>query len=420
MQFWWPRSPASSPKQVFAQSAKDVRTAFGKHVHRQTTGEGDKTRAAIIAAPIIAGVKRAILAARAGKTPPRDLLAAQLVASYYKNAKDLDDQEHVALIPLAQHILRQMGVGLDQHAAALAGQGGVLFPAGSPAAQQQAALTSQATPFLKHFEGWKEVSHLTNLSSKYMAERDVELFGAAHPGATLEGVTGRIVQIWIDSRLSGPDAETAKTMRRRLTGIRAYWQWLQTYDYVSADHKSFNNRTVKSRQGKAEAADNARQRWSRGEIVTLWQAAIAKGDQPLADLIFIAAHTGARRESIMDYTIEHVRTDEETELRYLHLADKTANGVRDVPLFGPLAAVIDRLLDSANARRASNPGDPSYLIPGESKNKFGKRGDPIGKRFTSLKRKLKHGDQKVLHFARHTVSHLLDARGAPIAFRKSY
>jgi integrase len=51
------------------------------------------------------------------------------------------------------------------------------------------------------------------------------------------------------------------------------------------------------------------------------------------------------------------------------------------------------------------------VIDGLSSDKYGNRGDALGKRFTRLKAGLGHGPDKTLHSIRHTFSHILRERG---------
>jgi integrase len=134
-------------------------------------------------------------------------------------------------------------------------------------------------------------------------------------------------------------------------------------------------------------------------------AADQNGDVPLAAAIQIAAFSGARIEGVAQLTVSAVRTDPETGVRFMRMADKTAAGDRFVPVHPKISAVLDRLIKGA--------GGDGYLIHSTARNKYGERSQPIGKRFGRLKTNLGFDTRLVFHSIRKTVAHMLETAECP-------
>jgi integrase len=91
----------------------------------------------------------------------------------------------------------------------------------------------------------------------------------------------------------------------------------------------------------------------------------------------------------------------------LRLQEKTAAGVRDVPIHPEIVALIAQLVSDSR---------DGFLIQSEA-NKYGLRGDLLGKRFTRLKTALGFGERYVFHSLRHTVVHLMRRAECPLEIR---
>ena len=135
------------------------------------------------------------------------------------------------------------------------------------------------------------------------------------------------------------------------------------------------------------------------------KAAEAKGDPMLAAAIRIAAYSGMRREGICTLRVSSIRRDPDTGIEFLHVSEKTAAGVRDVPIHPAIRGLL------ANLRK--RPDRDGFLIHSSGANKYAKRGDAIGKRFTRLKTELGFDRRFTFHSIRHTVTHLLETAECP-------
>jgi site-specific recombinase XerD len=139
------------------------------------------------------------------------------------------------------------------------------------------------------------------------------------------------VQTWIDA-LINPTGETgtsAKTVKRKLGEMRNYWRYLQSHQVVAEDRDPFARRRIKDPANRRTTRDEERTGWSKAEVVMLWTKAEARKDAPLAHAIRLAAYTGARIEGVAKLRISDIRTDPETQIRFMRMADKnTARGSR--------------------------------------------------------------------------------------------
>jgi len=175
------------------------------------------------------------------------------------------------------------------------------------------------------------------------------------------------------------------TVVRVLASHRLYWRFMQSVGAVADDRNPFDRLDL-ARQARREGAREKRRPFAPEDVVKLWRAAQAGGDNRLADLIWIAAHTGARIEELCSLRVEHVKPD-----RFDIVAAKTSAGVRTVPVHTMLAPTLARLVE------ASSDG---YVISGEKPDQYGRRGGRLGKRFSALRTAEGFGAEVVFHSIR--------------------
>ncbi len=182
-------------------------------------------------------------------------------------------------------------------------------------------------------------------------------------------VTKVAVADWVENRKR---EVSPQTVQREVSGLRAFWAYLRGRGEVSKDADDPFGQ-LRFKDSKKNSAKTKRTRFQPAEVAALFEGATAAGDQELADLIALAAYTGARREELCAVKIEDLADGWMT----VHEADaKTSAGGRDIPLHSKIAPTIDRLRGS---RRSG------YLFADLSENQYGARGDAVGKRFSRLK-----------------------------------
>jgi site-specific recombinase XerD len=379
----------------------DVRGMLNKSIYKVTTKETDIHRALLVAAPIIAAIKQTIADARAGAAPPVEMRAEALAARYRELSGP--DAERFKLDEVVKFVLRETGRELHAYAADLVPQNHVAFPnEDTHAARQVRIITGKATPFLEHLEPWKAA---VTVSPKTRDEYEsaIREFAArvTHP---IEDLTQAHVQYWVDGLLSvdEDDSLDAKTVNKKLSGLRNYWGYMSLRGPVERGRKIFNDLDVRNRTGHVSIK---MARYLPKDVVRLWRAAETSGNEPLANMIKIAAYTGGRREGIACLKVSDIKVDPDTGVRFMHTTGKTDAGDRDVPIHAALAPLIDRLVE--------RPDADGYLIPSEADNQYGIRGTLLGKDFSLLKSRLGFGEEHNFHSIRRTVTHMLETAECP-------
>ena len=394
---------------------KDVQPLIGRKIFIASTHESDLKRANAVAAPMVAEWQHRIDQARAGKSDPVRTEIDRLASEYHRTHKtDPDGNAGLLVSDVLGFVFQRLGgmTAAQQRQALLNARGDVAeamkaMPASATTAFEQ--IMGYATPILAHLDAWKAATHLKGKTLDQVIS-DINQFAKA-VDQPLERLSGKHVQGWIEGLLNPKSGNTvaAVTVRRKLTALRTYWVWLHSHELVSSDQHPFTGRKVNEHKTAVEKAEELRLRFEPADVVWLWREAEAKGDQALAAAIKIAAYTGARREGVSTLTVKSIRHDPASETDYFHFAEKTGNGVRDVPVHPELKNLITHLSGHAD--------QDGYLIPSSNKNKYSKRGDALGKRFTRLKQELGFGEQHVFHSLRHTVIYLYRKAECPVEIR---
>ena len=391
----------------------DVRPTIGRNIFIASTHEVDASRANAVAAPMIIEWRQRIEYARQAAQDPLRAEVEKLTHSYrrYRNAA-LDEAGAALVADVVDFIFERFGgFTPEQRRKTLTDAHGDVAQAMrslSESAQAETALgriTGKATPILTHLERWKAATHLKGKSLD-QAISAINKFAKAVT-EPIERLQGGHVQKWID-RLLRPksrEAVTAATVNSYLSGIRTYWEWMQSHDIIPTEQRPFWGRKVNGGRSSAEAIAAKRDRFTPADVVRLWKVAEVKGDAMLAATIRIAAHSGMRREGVCTLRVDSIKRDPDTDREFMHVSEKTAAGVRDVPIHPAMRDLLTKLSNKPDAR--------GYLIHSSDHNKYGRRGDAIGKRFTRLKQELGFDSRLVFHSLRHTVAHLLETAECP-------
>lgn len=149
--------------------------------------------------------------------------------------------------------------------------------------------------------------------------------------------------------------------------------------------------------------------FSTEEVESLHSAAITKGDKSLADLIALAAYTGARLEEIGRIHRDTISLKDGVPIAFSILESKTEAGVREVPIHSAIAPLVLSLLDAS---------EDGYILKGRplgENNKYGHRLDAVGKRFGRLKTAAGFDSTYVLHSIRKTAITEVHRAGADVS-----
>lgn len=248
--------------------------------------------------------------------------------------------------------------------------------------------SGKRTPSDLYFEAWKIQLNLKPKTCEQMA-RDVRLLIDHFP--TLEDITKGAVKVWTNEMTGA--GRSVRTQARILSFCRNYWRYLQQHDAIALENTPLE-RVLDYRQVKAADKDDDRQPFTAQQVVDIWQKAGQTGDYQLADLIRLAAYTGARIEELCSLQLSQI-TDEAIEVK----AAKTRSGNRSIPIHPDIAPLVSRL------KKASSDG---FLISGLSLNKYNDRSNAIGKRFGRLKTAMKFSEKYVFHSIRKTFTTQLE------------
>ena len=254
------------------------------------------------------------------------------------------------------------------------------------------------TARLESFRAYREAR---DVSAKNVDQQESKLKKlSAFLAATGKPLDFDCVATWIDSI----DA-TSKTKIQYLAAGNAFWKWAMKHDARwREDYKGviapFERHDLPQRKGKVKL-DAQRIDFELSELSTLHAAAHAKKLHSLADLILLGAYSGARIEELCQLRTENI-IDEDGVKSFDIVDSKTAAGIRVVPVHPALAALVKRLMDDSK---------DGYLVPSDSKNKYGIRSDLMSKAFGRLKTSLGFGKFQVFHSIRKTAVTQLSRAG---------
>jgi len=248
-----------------------------------------------------------------------------------------------------------------------------------------------------HFDTWKKQLTLAPKTIDQMS-RDVDALVTRF--TTLDEISNEaILDLVAELERQGKGISTIK---RVLGAYKNYWHYLQDTRIVTSDINPFEHPFLHSKIKRTLKGNTKRQAFTALETVELWQAAKDKNDEQLADLIMLAAYTGARINELCSLQLKDVTTDV-IRIR----KSKTAAGDREIPLHSQLLPLISKL---------QNQSTDNHLVTGLSSNKYGDRSNAIGKRFGRLKTEGGFDRTLVFHSFRKTLITLLEQAGVPENF----
>lgn len=385
----------------------DVRPAFaGKKVFARTTKLSDPDAAFRLAQPWIDQWKAEIDAVRAAAGP----LAAAEIARRSVLVRDDPVRAAFHRVTEAAGFVARERLGLREiewqnalGAHALDPIAALRALGDARASAAVAAFAEVRTPLAAHIEGFEQ-DHRASLHRKtlYQYVLDIRKF-AARRDACLETVTAGDVQAFIDARSKEADV---RTIRRQVTALRTYWDWLAAKDTTLQGRHLFEGirwpraarRIVDPTSPDFVADDDDGPRFTPAQVCDLWEAAHASGNIDLRDTIVVAAFTGGRREGIMSLHVNTVHLDD--PVPYVRLIEKTAAGDRRVPAHPDVLPIL--------RRRAANPQADGYLFRG-GHNKIDSRGGRLTNPMRALLNAQGFGKGYGFHAFRRTLVDFLQA-----------
>ncbi len=253
-----------------------------------------------------------------------------------------------------------------------------------------------------------ESSWVKNERDKGLADKtidqmksDVELLYDPFPTANL--LTHKNVEVFLTAL--GTHYQLSASSIKRITGsCRNFYKYLQKIKEVPPDLPNpfvvpEDFRISNKPNSKAKFKTEPWQPFSSEDIVYLHGCASLKGDNQLANLIFIGAYTGARIEELCNIKCQDV----DLKSSSIKITDsKTEAGKRLIPVHSKLKVMLKQVMEQS---------DDGYVISGLSENKYGDRSNAIGKRFGRLKTAEAYSSQHVFHSIRKTLVTMLENKG---------
>jgi len=210
--------------------------------------------------------------------------------------------------------------------------------------------------------------------------------------------TKRTVINWVEDDLIRKQGLSATTCRSIISYCRGYWAWLERHHDLELA-APFSGVVPSAKKARKTEIQDRRKHLGKEDIRKLIQAAAAQGDDDLADLITLAAHTGCRIAELCGLKLENV-----SESTFKIVDAKTEAGWRSIPIHSAIKQLVARLV---------NTSKDGYLLSGLTFNKYGDRSNAIGKRFGRLKTSLGYGPDHVFHSIRKGVATQLETANVP-------
>jgi integrase len=366
---------------------QDVRGDLGRTTFRKTLGTDSQQEARRRAPLIVAAWQSQIAVARNGGDDP---WAAD--AAWFRNALATSaspDKQEKLLEKIGDYAseIAQAGGSIED-----TGEFAEPDPSGEAEAQKFYDIaTGTNAPTGEFIDEWLTTKAVGNTPKTIEQKRkELSRFTARFP--TLSQVSRKDVQKLCED-LVLTDGLGTGTASRALSTWRGYWKYLRQHQHVPDDIMPLNEVEVpKQTQKNAKILP-----YEPSDVARLVRAAEGrkkpKWDE-VADLIRIAAYTGVRREEVCSLKVRDV----DLSNRCFSVTDaKTKAGVRTVPIHSAAMQVFRQLC-------TDNDG---YVFAHLLTDKWGNRGDAIGKRFGRLKKELGFSKQHDFHSLRHTVTTML-------------
>lgn len=340
---------------------------------KKSTGTADKRKACTIASQYVAGWKLLIEKAKGNDTG--FLVEAMRFKDDIEKAKDAEYREALesVLIDHAERIEKTHKL---------------------PKAKQFVDMAlGITTPTSLHFDSWK-VQLQQVAKSRDQMSRDVAEFIKVFP--TTKDIQHIPIRDWLEKLEA--EGKTYSHRKRVRANARDFWKYLVRRKVIADKTDPFIDALPVIRRKKG-AKQNNWLPYKPAEVVEFWRKAKEREKHALADLIVLAAYTGARREELGKLKLENVGE------KSFHIVDsKTAAGIREVPIHSAITPLIKRLRDTST---------DGYLLSGLSSTKYNARTNALGTTFGRMKQSMGFSERHSFHSLRSTTITLLENAGVP-------
>jgi integrase len=358
---------------------KDVRMEIGKTKFSKSTRTSDKSLAEKRAAAFVAAWQQQINHARNNPSDPviaeaQDLLFQLKHSSSPENVKEIIEQTADQLPTAIGDEFKQIAYGT---AKSLSG----LVP------------------------GWVQYEKSKDLKPKTIERLEKDVTILTKQAYTVQNLNHEVVERWLIT-MAAQHNFTASTVNRLVGSFNSFFRYLKLIGEVPKKTISpfvVPEQFVRTKKKNAKGSNKITP-WvalTQEELAECYGQALQTEDKKLAQLIAVAAYTGARIEELCSLKCADIKE----EKGFLNIADaKTEAGIRTVPIHHEIVALV------GNLKKGSSDG---YLFDGLTFNKYNLRSNAIGKRFGRLKKKLGYSEKKVFHSIRKSFVTELENCGVP-------
>lgn len=361
---------------------KDIAPILGKTKFYQSTRTSDKKLAQQRASALVFAWKQKISIARSEAPDPFIASALSLRDHIQQGAISLNDE---LIVNEVSFIEESQGIDAREDFVNL--------------------VTGKQEPLSSLLNGWKLHQMNKGLKAKTIDQwhRDLDLLTPYF--RTAEKLTPKKISDWI-TFISTKAELSASSVTRILSACRNFYRYLKVIGQVPDDSPCpfFTPSKFRISKSSKKGTENKQTPWvpfEPDEVVMLHRSAIEQNKYQLADLIYIAAFTGARIEEICSLKLEDIQIKEMS----MNIVDaKTEKGIRKIPIHKSLKSLFTQLI------KTSTDG---YLLSGLTFNKYQDRSNAIGKSFGRLKTKASFGRRHVFHSIRKTFTTKLENLGVP-------
>jgi integrase len=277
----------------------------------------------------------------------------------------------------------------------------IQFQVSEADAEVFASIAKGEKRYLKSIESeWIRNEQLAGLKQKTIEQmkKDLRLIYDYNP--TIDFFSSKNIENFLNY-LGNDRGKSASSIKRITNAGRNFFRYLQKIKEIPSDLPNpfkvpDDFRTSTKQNSRARFKIEPWAHFKAEEVVFLFRIAKSKEDMQLANLIAIAAYTGARIEEICSLQRKHIDL---VNLSISIIGAKTLAGNRTIPIHSAIQPLIEKLLEQST---------DDYLISKLTKNKYGDRSNAIGKRFGRLKSAENFGKNHVFHSIRKTFVTLLE------------
>lgn len=361
----------------------DVQHLIGKAKLFQSTKTGNIKEAALRVSLLVEGWKAQIAKARGTMPSPKATFWENLRREYI-SAQQRDADENTDMnAPDWGHYSEAVRDSIKAEATKIKDP--------NEAKMAYRVAVGLVTPLAPLVADWK----LTlRMAQKTIDQQHRDVMKMAGHFVSLGALTPQKIKVWTDKLIR--EGVTASSFERLGNGCRSFWLYLQESNTKSMIDPDPFVGPFRLAQRTAVRNTVDREAFTPAELSKIYAAALAQGEQPLADLIALGAYTGARIEELCMLTKDTAKDG------FFHMGTKTKASVRDCPIHAAIIPLVARLIS------ASTDG---FLIPSTARNQYKTRSKPLSQKFGRLKKAMGFGPTYVFHSTRHTLATLLYQAG---------